>query len=335
MRNLNIVCQLTPIFLAAVFACNTAIAKPNAKPNAAARARASSPLPDTVRKALKAAAFPANALGIYVQEVDGKRALLKNQETQAFLPASTIKLVTTDAALNLLGPSYTWKTQVLGQGKQIGETWHGDVIVKGAFDPKLVQENLWLLLRQLRAKGIRQINGNIVLDRSIMPIGEQDAGKFDGDPVKAYNVVPDPLLLNFKTVRLYFRPDGKNNVQVTLDPVLPQMTIAPLRAQDGRCDDWHEQLGIEFVDKRINFTGTYPANCGEKTWDVHPYSLSPDAYFAAVLSGIWRELGGSISGTISSTISATNSAAASTESSSQPTLLVEWQSPSLAEVVRD
>lgn len=322
MRNLNIVCSLALIFLVTGVAQAASSAKSTTKASAAS-------LPASVRKALQSAQIPNMALGVYVQEVAARKPKLTFQQNQAFSPASTIKLLTTDAALHILGPAYTWKTRIDGQGQLQGDTWQGNLIIKGSLDPKLVQENLWLLLRQLRAKGIRHINGNIVLDRSAFPAPELESAKFDGDPVRAYNVGPDALLLNFKAVRMYFKADASNKVQVVLEPPLPLLSIGSLRAVDGKCDEWHEQLGLEFSEKRINFLGTYARSCGERVWDVHPYSLSQDAYFGAVLLDLWRELGGSLQGEVSSRSSAQVLLPLET------TPLVEWQSPSLAEIIRD
>ncbi len=318
MRNLIIVCLAVLNFL--LF--NLAYAAGDAsKANA---------LPASVRLALQNAKLPASAIGVYVQEVESKKPKLKHQEGKAFIAGSTIKLLTTNAALNLLGPGFTWKTQILGQGNLQGDTWHGDWIIKGSLDPKLVQENLWLLLRQLRSKGIVHLHGNIMLDRSVYPAVELEAGKFDGDPVRAYNVGPDALLLNFKSVRLYFKPDAaRQQVQVTLDPPLPMFTVGPLKIAEGRCEELRDQLGLEFTAKRVQFLGTYPNQCGEQVWDVHPYSLNQDAYFTVLITNLWRELGGSISGSIGAG-SALPSAPAFA-----PIVLAEWTSASLADTVRD
>ncbi len=230
MRNLIIVCCLVLNFLLL-----------GAAPSTAAEANK---LPSTVRNALQQAKLPSTAIGLYVQEVDSKKAKLKHQEANAFIAGSTIKLLTTNAALNLLGPGFHWKTQVLGQGYQQGDTWHGDWIIKGSLDPKFVQENLWLLLRQLRGKGIVHLHGNVLLDRSAYPAEEIEAGKFDGDPVRAYNVGPDALLFNFKSVRLSFKPDAaQQKVYVSVEPPLSDVSIGPLKIAEGRCEDLRDQLG--------------------------------------------------------------------------------------------
>jgi D-alanyl-D-alanine carboxypeptidase len=110
-------------------------------------------LPPSVEQALRRAQIPLSAVAGYVQEVDGGRPVLAHNALLAMNPASTMKLVTTYAALDLLGPTYTWKTEAYaGTGLQ-GDTLQGDLVLKGYGDPKLTLENFWLLLRKLRALG--------------------------------------------------------------------------------------------------------------------------------------------------------------------------------------
>src|SRR4051812_2564631 len=73
-------------------------------------------LPAPVADAFKRAGIPATAVGLYAQEVgSGKMLALFNSATP-FNPASTMKLVTSNAALELLGPTFTWKTQAYAGG---------------------------------------------------------------------------------------------------------------------------------------------------------------------------------------------------------------------------
>ena len=114
-------------------------------------------------------------------------------------PASVMKLVTTYAALDLLGPAYSWVTPVYMEGAVRDGTLYGNLYIRGLGDPKLVTERLWLLLRRVQGLGVRQIAGDIVLDRSAFDVTETDPGSFDGEPLRPYNTSPDALLLNFKS----------------------------------------------------------------------------------------------------------------------------------------
>ena len=72
-------------------------------------------LPASVRAALKEAGLPESSLGVWVQEDRARKPLLARGAERAMNPASTMKLVTTYSALELLGPAYSWKTEAYGE----------------------------------------------------------------------------------------------------------------------------------------------------------------------------------------------------------------------------
>jgi D-alanyl-D-alanine carboxypeptidase/D-alanyl-D-alanine-endopeptidase (penicillin-binding protein 4) len=200
-------------------------------------------LPPTVIDALARAGIPFNAVGVHVQDVTGSKPSIVLNPSAPFNPASTMKLVTTNAALELLGPTFTWKTQAYATGLQTGDVLQGDLIIKGGGDPKLVIENFWLFLRQIRARGIREIRGNLVLDRSVFEEGSYDPAQFDGDPLKPYNAGPDGLLLNYKAISFRFQPDESSGlVKVVTDPPIADYPVTGPRLTNGDCGDWHGKL---------------------------------------------------------------------------------------------
>jgi len=285
-------------------------------------------LPAEVAAALKAAAIPLSSVGIHVQETGSRKPSLSLNADQALNPASTMKLLTSFAALELLGPNFTWKTQVWAAGNINGDTLEGDLVLKGGGDPKLTLENLWLLVRSLRTRGLRHIRGDLVLDRSYFNAGDYDPSRFDAEPLRPYNVGPDALLLNFKAVRFNFSPDPvSGSVQVIADPKPAQLELVQsVKAGKGPCGDWRSQLKADFqagsAQAKAAFSGLYPADCGEKSWNVA--LLSHANYVHGVFRQVWEEAGGTLSG--------------GWRDGSVPTaarLLYTHESPSLSEVVRD
>ena len=281
-------------------------------------------LPLVVSAALTRAGIPGGAVGVYVQAVDGRRRFIASNPSLALSPASTMKLVTTNAALDLLGPVFRWKTQAYVNGKLDGDVLHGDLIFKGSGDPKLVSENFWLFLRQIRAKGIREIRGNLVLDRSAFEDTAYDPAKFDGDPIKPYNVGPDALLLNYEALSFRFMPNEINGtVRVMLDPPAAY-AVTPPTLSGADCNDWESKLGALLEPSGVQFTGTYAASCGERVWHMQPYELTHTEYFAAVFRQMWSDLGGTFSGEVSAGVTPQDAR-----------LVTEWQSTTLPEVIRD
>ena len=170
-------------------------------------------LPQPVLDALRQARIPLSHVGIVVREVNADTPLIQVNGQQAMNPASTMKLLTTYAALELLGPAYSWKTEAYLDGKLENGVLQGNLVIKGQGDPKITIERLWLWLHELRNRGLREISGDIVLDRSAFEPMQINPAAFDNDPGRAYNVGPDALLLNFNAIRLRFIP-GNGTVNV-------------------------------------------------------------------------------------------------------------------------
>lgn len=268
---------------------------------AATSAAAARALPADVEAALERARLPRDALVAVVQEVGSERSRLAWQPDRPVNPASLMKLLTTGAALDLLGPAWTWSTPVWldGQVDPVQGVLNGNLVIQGSGDPKLVLERVWMLLRRVQQLGVREIRGDIVLDRSAFSAVELHPGDFDGEPLRPQNVQPDALLLNQRSVILTFTPDTQRGVAiVSVDAPLAGVqvdTTVPLTA--GACDDWRAALKAELADPvRMRFAGAYPSTCGERQWPLA--HAEPRRYNERLLLGLWREMGGSISGVV-------------------------------------
>ena len=263
-------------------------------------AQAPSALPAEVDAALARARLPREAVTLLVVDADGKSApRLSHRANQPVNPASIMKLVTTYAGLDVLGPGYTWATPVYVEGAVRDGTLFGNLYVKGQGDPKLVVERLWLLLRRVQGLGVKNIAGDIVLDRSAFETVEQDPGAFDGEPLRPYNAAPDALLLNFKAVVMTFVPDRTaNTAMVQFEPPLAGVQMqAAVPIALGDCADYRASLKADFSDPtRIRFAGVYPAACGERVWPV-AYA-DPKSYAVRAVEGVWKDMGGKLSGQV-------------------------------------
>jgi D-alanyl-D-alanine carboxypeptidase/D-alanyl-D-alanine-endopeptidase (penicillin-binding protein 4) len=285
-------------------------------------------LPATVAGALAQAEIPENAAAFYVHEIGAQRPLVSVQAARPMNPASSIKLVTAYAALELLGPAYQWVTEAQTAGALSNGVLEGDLVLKGRGDPKLTLENFWLLLRGLRGRGLREIRGDLVLDRSYFAATDHDPARFDEQPTRPYNTGPDALLVNFKAVRLAFVPDSETHqVRIVAEPALPQVQIVNrLKLTNGPCGDWVNRMKVDAqggsAATRLTFSGRYAASCGERE---RSYSVLPHAHYVlGLFRELWRELGGSFSGTV-------RDGAAGADAR----VLAAVESPPLAQVVRD
>ena len=258
-------------------------------------------LPGPVAAALRQARVPQDALSAVVLAVEGGSPRLAWHGEVARNPASVMKLVTTYAALELLGPAFTWQTPVYVQGTVQDGTLRGNVYIQGQGDPKLVAERLWLMLRRLQGQGVVHIDGDIVLDRSAFSVAPRDPGDFDGEPWRPYNVAPDALLVNFNALTLDFIPDPAAGVaRIAFEPPLAHLQVpasVPLAPGQTPCGDWRAGLQADFAQPgRIALAGAYPASCGERSWSAAP--ADPQGFAARAVEGMWRALGGTLTGRV-------------------------------------
>src|SRR5437868_5513229 len=275
-------------------------------------------LPRPAAQALRAAGIPASAVSAWVQEVGASRPTLAVRAEAPRNPGSVMKLVTTFAALELLSPAYRWKTEAYLDGE--------DLVLRGRGDPKLNYENFWMLLRSLRARGLQDLRGDVVLDRSYFAPAQYSP--FDSEAFRPYNVTPDALLVNFKSLRFTFIPEP-DKVRVFAEPALPGLEIQnTLKLGAGTCPDGNRafrdlvQAQFQSQPPRASFAGTYPLICGERELNIALHD--PQEYVATMIRQLWGEMGGSWSGRVR-------------EGTASPSarLLYVHESEPLAEIVRD
>jgi len=281
------------------------------------------PLPKEVRDALKQAEIAQSSVGIDVREIKSHTPLISINAKSSMNPASTMKLLTTYAGLEILGPNYAWKTEAYLDGMLDNGVLKGDLVLKGYGDPKFNIEQFWLWLSELRARGLREIQGDLVLDRSFFDLPAYDPASFDNDPVRAYNVGPDALLLNFNTLRLRYLPDG-NRLRVISEPPLEGVQLdnqlTPQFAPN--CDNWDDTIRIQARGDSVVLQGGYPSECGEREQNLNV--MPHTRYVAAVFNAIWQELGGTLKGNTREGIM-----------SNKATLFATHYSAPLSEIIRD
>ena len=284
-------------------------------------------LPPNVLGALKAAQIPATNVAVVVQPVDAGKPLVAHNAAQPMNPASVMKLVTTYAALDLLGPAWTWKTTAWTDTAAVDGVLNGNLYIKGSGDPRFSIEHLWGLLRQLRVRGIQHIGGDVVLDRTVFNVPAIDPGAFDDKPMRPYNVGPDGLLINFRALRFTLLPDNGRPRVLMETPSEGLRVDNQLRAGEGGCgSNWKDFISVRLIPEsngsRLEFTGTYSPLCGEKPLNLSP--LPADAQAGGLIRSLWKELGGTLAGQV--------------RGGSVPVgskLLAQHESQPLADAVRD
>jgi D-alanyl-D-alanine carboxypeptidase/D-alanyl-D-alanine-endopeptidase (penicillin-binding protein 4) len=205
-----------------------------------------------------------------------------------------MKLLTTDAALEMLGPAWSWSTPVWLQGTVQDGVLEGNLVIKGSGDPKLVIERVWLLLRRVQQLGVREIRGDIVLDRSAFDAVEGNPGDFDGEALRPHNVQADALLLNYRSLLMTFTPDPPRGVAI----VAIEPTLAGVRRRCHRAARRAVRRlargaqGRAHRSARLQFAGTYPRPAASCNGPIA--YVDPKRYNERMLLGLWREIGGTL-----------------------------------------
>jgi len=292
--------------------------------SSAESASARGEVPAAVAAALREAQIPLSATALVVAPLDGGSIALELNESTPMNPASTMKLLTTYAALNLLGPTFQWRTEVFATSRPRAGRLNGDLVLRGSGDPSLVIERFWLLVHRLRGLGLRQIQGNLILDKSAFD-PQASGASLDGNDLRPYNVTPDAMLVNFKTLSLEFEPDPASAVaRIIATPALAGIRLpAAVPLARGPCGDWHQQLKADFSDPWApKFAGRYPLDCAQQTW--HVSLLDHTQFVGAAFRALWEASGGTWSGRARDGATPPDAVA-----------LLVHESPPLSEVVRD
>ena len=265
-----------------------------------------SALPADFTQALARAGVPASAVSVLVAPVATPAtvqlpmvARLSHRPDVAVNPASVMKLFTTYAGLDVLGPDFTWKNRVYVDGFVVNGVLDGHLVIRGSGDPKLVLERIDELFKAVIAKGVREVRGDLVLDRTVFDVPDRNAAEFDDEPLRPYNAAPDGLLVNFKSLIFTFTPDpASGTVALRTEPPIAGVDIpVQLPMGNGPCGDWRSALKADFSSPgQVRFGGRYAASCGERVWPVA--YVEPRAYAARVLRAMWLAAGGTLSGQV-------------------------------------
>ncbi|HEX6708624.1 MAG TPA: D-alanyl-D-alanine carboxypeptidase [Albitalea sp.] len=270
-----------------------------------ALAAAADPLPREVSASLARSGLPLKSFGFYVGAVEGDAPapLAALNPEQPFLMASTAKLVTSFAALDLLGADHQWRTHAYATGPVVDGHLAGDLVIVGG-ETGVTRSELARWFRQMRSEGLAQVAGRIVL-QGLSVLQDDVAAALQGgaeDPATAADVGRGPLVVAV-------RPAGGTRAGVSLQPHPPGVAIVNDVFMGGGCSAWAQWRNARSAGTPTLWVrGRWDASCGRKEIAyVKAPALAPAARGAwrgvgasatTVVAAAWTETGGRLRGRV-------------------------------------
>jgi serine-type D-Ala-D-Ala carboxypeptidase/endopeptidase (penicillin-binding protein 4) len=284
-------------------------------------------LPPAVSRAMGRVGVPEQRVSIYVRDAGTNEVVVDLHSATPRSPASTIKVLTTFAALDALGPAYTWKTRAYADGRVENGVLHGDLYLVGGGDPYMTDERWWTFVQGLRERGLAKITGDVVIDNNYFAPIAQSRADFDAQPFRSYNVLPDALMVNFQSSRFTVNPFGqRTRPQIVVSPLPANLVLKnEVRLGAGRCNAADGGIVFDMPDRTdpnsLVVRGVFPVSCG--VYSVTRAIMTAPDYAYGTFRTMWTQSGGAIDG-----------AARLAPLPQDARLLFEYHSLPLAEVIR-
>ncbi|HEU4427864.1 MAG TPA: D-alanyl-D-alanine carboxypeptidase/D-alanyl-D-alanine-endopeptidase [Myxococcota bacterium] len=237
-----------------------------------------------VRAAAKARGFQGGAQSILVVERASGAELFAQHAERALAPASTQKILTALAALDAFGAGHQFQTEVLAPAAPDANGRVASLAIRGA-DPAMTGELWWRLANDLRALGVAEVAGDVVLDDSLLDAERWHPSWF---PVsaRAYHAPISAISANYGAFRVVVTPGEKLGApgRVQIDPPLSYFpltnatrTLRPGAGPRLEVERARDPSGGE----RVTVTGAVALG-GDRV-EIWRSVIDPTAYAAAVL----------------------------------------------------
>lgn len=243
---------------------------------------------------MRAGFSPDEVSVLLIDLSDGREVYALNPDVPRN-PASVAKAITTGVALSMLGADYRWRTEFYAVGDVEGDVLGGHLAVKGYGNPYFVEEKLDEAIANIRARGIREIAGDLLLDGSYYQTRTERPGQFDGKGTEPYNAVPSALSINFRTAELIFHA-SKKGVRLSTRPKLHytqlnnQLQLNHLPCGRG----FKPKITVRSGSDAVTVSGDISSKCGTKR-QSKVFTDTGDL-LAGHIRRAWTESGGAFDG---------------------------------------
>jgi serine-type D-Ala-D-Ala carboxypeptidase/endopeptidase (penicillin-binding protein 4) len=250
--------------------------------------------------AFKRAGVSVDGVGLYALALDQTVPKYAHNAETALILASTTKVLTSVAALDILGPAFKWRTNAYLNGKLENGILAGDLLIVGGGDPLLDSTKLTAWFAQLQKRGVNEIAGNIIIDRQRFALNEKDhANTPKPDWRNTHHALPDAFVIDEGMLKVKISNVADTKV-ISFEPALDGIDIVDQTKSVGRCAAIKAPISVEFDESTANrkavVTGEWAKDCTPVVVEANPFDM-PTFSSAAVLSA-WKAAGGAITGQV-------------------------------------
>ena len=216
-------------------------------------------------------------LGVCVQSLKTGKVVLSENAVKNLSPASNLKLLTTGAALKILGEDYVFKTVLEYDGELKDSVLSGNIYITGSGDPTLGSDrykgypssdeliNLWV--KKIKEAGIKKIQGAVIADATVLDLNAVPDFWPWGDMGNYYGAGVFGLNINENLYRLYFKGTTLGD-SARLVKVVPELKNVKIINEVKTGPAGSGDNAYVYTAPRSNFIsmkGTIPANTDQFT----------------------------------------------------------------------
>lgn len=247
--------------------------------------------------------FTTSDIGIQVVDVITGDEVWAFRADEAHVPASVTKVLTAATALRVLGPAWTFNTDVYGDGDVDSDgVLDGDLYVRGGGDPTLVVEQVWKIIRDLQSAGVVEVDGDVVFDDTrfeapgYLPGWNKAVDEANGP---AYFAPLGALSLNYNAASLIVGPGAERGAPAQVDLETPASVIRVENSAvtgPARSRPWLKVERERDPDGGVTFTvsGNVPLDSDNSR--VYRAVGDPTLHFMAVFEHLLKERGITVTG---------------------------------------
>ncbi len=224
-------------------------------------------MPHAIIEEIRKSGISKKDVSIYIKEAgNGGKVVASLNADKTRTPASVIKVLTTYAAILKLGFDYRWPTKFYTRGNIQKGVLKGDLLVKGFGDPTLNDSDLDKIVASIKAKGLRKITGNIVIDRSYFKVGTKNNSGFDKNIYSAYNAMPDAMMFNERISTVCVTPNKKSVYKKSADG--SYNVVNQLKYVNKPCKGRYSWPGVRITHSQsiptVTLKGSISQRCGKR-----------------------------------------------------------------------